>query len=827
MKEALRYAAVIGYEFDLDMLARAMGREKFDLEILLDQSELVWPLESEDKSQHIYRFVHPRIVDWLRENLDRGTRRLLHSRVAAAYGSCLKEEAKRPPGTHTRRLTYEDVSYQLAFHWEVAEQQDLAAPHWAHQAALNRQLGAYHTALRDREHELVCRDQHTPADREAWKAWRLSVAKARIDRAGLYRLRGQEGDVDRADSELTAAWEVLWQVLGSKGSVAAERVVATLGGLGTDWLLTAAKADIEAGEMARLRGRFDRAQARLEGAMHWGEWLLASAGEHDVTLRRHAARVLARAGVYLMSLYMGRAFLYLRYEPQNEDARRAQETRAMYLGTRLWALSERLDPNGSSDPPEAAELRVRVLRTRGNVFFRLEGHARLGLEYYEWAQEELGQRAGTASAVDAPVGHADRDVLNVLAALRLSLRDLEGAKREVEQYRKWAHGVGATAHQASANYIDALVHAIAATSAGSYGVTRDLSQAAKLLEAALEVPFPSYPEVRLRALLLGRWVAELRSPHDNPARFDDDLAEAIMDIRGYVPARLVADPEAHLFHDVLPDAPWWVREQLEAKRLPRSSALLRAAREREARLVATDGLAQDPIDLADELETNVRARVSRARFMDHIQEVGRKVAQLCATHISDDTTTRVLRCAVWVHDCLREVTDPELELLAREWAVVADPLEHAHPLWLHGILGYELVERELARFLNEEKDAFREQLREVVAHHSWPVPNMSPAAMLFFVACRLIMLETAVRQDKLSLRDLRGNSHRVQIQRMLLNQDLARSQDTLEEVKRLAAKPERLEQAMLVALQWMVHGKRVRGESIHPRTLELLEGRER
>lgn len=829
-KEVLRCAAVIGYEFDLDMLARAMGREESDLATWLGQSELVWPLENEDKSQHDYRFVHPRVVGWLRENLNDGTRRLLHSRVAAAYESLLEEEAGRPPGTHAKRLTYEDVSYQLAFHWEQAEQQDLAAPHWAHQAVLNRQLGAYHTALRDRDHELACRDQHTPADSGEWKHWRLCVAKARIDRAGIYRSRGQKGDLDRVDQELAKAWDVLWEVLGSKGSVAADRVVATLGGLGVEWLLTAAKADVESGEAARLRGRFDRAQARLEEAMHWGEWLLASAGDHDAALRRRASRVLAYGGVSLMGLYMGRAFLYLRYEPQNEDARRAQEARVMYLGTRLWALSHHLDPrdhqrDGSSQPPEAAELRVRILNTRGNVFFRLEGHARLALAYYRRAQEELEQRpAGKASAVDAPVGNADRDVHNSLAALRLSLRDLVGARREVEQYRGWAQRVGARAHQSTADYIDALIHVIAATSAGGYSVTGNLGQAAKLLEAALEVTFPSYPELRMRALLLGRWVAELRYPHDDPTRFDSELEEAVKEIWGRVPADLAAYPQAHLFHDVLPDAPWWVREQLEARGVPQSSPLLRAAREREARLVATAGLPQDPVDLADELKARTRARVSWASFLD-IQAVERRVARLCAAHVPEDTTIRVLRCAVWVHDCLRELADPELELLAREWKIAAGALDHAHPSWLRGLLGVTLIERELAKRFDEEEERFRDKLREVVVHHSWPSPNMTPAAMLFFVACQLVALEAAVRRGKLALYQLRGNSRDLQGQRAFLERELKRSKETLTEVKRLAEEPATLEQALLVALRWMVHAKRGRGEAIHPRTLELLEGR--
>jgi hypothetical protein len=832
-KEVLRYAAVIGHEFDLDLLRRAMQREATDLEMWLEQSELVWLLDNEDKSRRDYRFVHPRVASWLRRNLDQDTRRLLHSRVARAYESRLGEEGVQQPHLHQGLASHESVCYQLAFHWKKAERQDLAAPHWAHQAALNRRVGAYHTALRDRQQELVCRSAHTPEDAATRAAWLVSVADAHIDRAATYRLRGQIGDLDQGDAELAEAWAALEKALGTKGSVAPELVIARLSDdLGSSWLLSAAQAGIEEGEAARLRGRYDAAQTRLETAMHWGEWLLSFAGAEHAGLRQRAARVLAQAGCSLMSLYMGRAMHYLRYEPAHEDIRRAQEVRLMFLSTRLWALNSHLRPGNprglserhdSSNPLEAAELRVRLSRMRGNVYFRLESHARLAFEYYEQARKELrAATSETTSAVGAPVGYADRDVHNGLATLWLSLRDLAGARREVAEYRRWAQSVGARTHQASADYIDALIHTVAATTAETCDVAGDLDQASDLLDAALRVPLPSYPELRLRALLLRRWVAARQGRDDDPARFDPALREILKRVWGHVPAHLLADPEAHLLHDVLPEAPWWVREQLEAKDDPQLFPLLCAARAHEARLAMSWEARTQPMDLADEMKPRARARVSQSRFRDHIQAVERKVAHLCAIHATDDATTRVLRCAVWVHDCMREMTDFEFELLAREWDVVADPLEYAHPSWLHGLLGFRLVERELASRLDDEEPDFRDQLCKVVMHHSWPGPDITPVGVLFFVACQLVTLERVIRHSRSALHQLRGSSRDLEAQRAVLRRELERAQETHTEVARLAAKPGTLGDAMVAALRWMVAGARDRGEAIHPRTLRLL-----
>ncbi|MGH8722941.1 MAG: hypothetical protein ACREU4_13205, partial [Burkholderiales bacterium] len=345
--------------------------------------------------------------------------------------------------------------------------------------------------------ELRCRTAHEPEDEIERVDWRLEVARAYLQRATILRLRSQEGDLDRAAEAVEQARQVLDEVLGSREPMAPERIMGSLpGALGPRWLLRRAQAEAESGEIARLSGRLDPAQTSLETAMSWGELLAAFGGGEPPTVQADARRLLATAGCSLIRLHLTHAVRYLNYEPHDEDARRGQETRIMYLCTRLLALSDHLN-----DPGEEAELRVRALRSQGNVFFRLEGHAGLADECFRRAEAHLGTIASATSTVGARIGQADEDVYDARARLRLACAEVAEARSDLKRFRRWAEEVGAHEHKAAADFTEALIETVSATAASERGLTGSLDRAVQLLDSAEREPC-AYPELPLRALLL-------------------------------------------------------------------------------------------------------------------------------------------------------------------------------------------------------------------------------------------------------------------------------------------------------------------------------------
>lgn len=484
----------------------------------------------------------------------------------------------------------------------------------------------------------------------------------------------------------------------------------------------------------------------------------------------------------------------------------------MYLGTRLLTLLDDLTP------AERTEVSLRVLRTRGNVFFWLERQAPLARQYYGRALSLLqaSSQASLAPSARAHIGDVDHDVSDCLANLRLSHADLEGARDQLDRYRTWAEDVGASEHLATAAYKQALVEVVGATALERRGMKGNLDDATRLLDIAIGAPWASYPELRLRALLLRRWVAA-RRPGDDPAEFDDELRLEQQQVWGGLPGELADDPEALLLCDVMMDAPWWVVDQCDGRQLP---APLAVAVAHHKEFVYDDGR---ELDLAEEMRARVKARVSHQRFRERIEPVADQVERLCAIHFADDVAmTRALRCAAWVHDGLCEASEAELERLMEGWAVEADPLEHAHPWWLHGRLGYLLVEREFSERFERESTSFKEELRQAAEYHTWPGPGMSRSSKVFYVASQLVTIDTTVR----SLRDrsspLGPGSPEAAADRVWPAVQLRVALRTRDHVERLASEPTTLDQAMLSGLEWELARRRARGLAIHPRSIELL-----
>lgn len=793
-QEALQYAAVIGRSFESQTLHTALGTRFTRDELIsrLGESEFVRRTvgpEAGDAQWPTYEFVHSRVAKRIRDRLHDDHRRSLHRSVANAYEKRVAARGR-----------CDEVCHLLALHCEKAGDVHRAAVHWAHLVALDRQVGAYDAALRHVGQQISCLERHAPSERFDWGDHQVQLAEAHLEAGAMHRLRGRGGDLADADAALGRARAVLVTMLeGLLGAsrLPSERIVEELGlALGCRWLLTQARVEAEVGEIARLSADLSTAHARLEAAMDWGERLRTHAPEE---VRADAARVIARAGCSLISLYMTRAMWYLKYAPGDEDARRAQETRVMYLCTRLLALRWLLPEQ------ESIELRVRILRTQGNVFLWLEQNRALALDYYDRAIDVLGGRSqiGDQAKSGAHVGEVDLDVYNVLALLHLGAQDLLQARRCVGIYRAWADDVGSTEHRAAAAYTVALIEVIGATAHGEEG---DLKYAADELAIALGAPFGAYPEQRLRVTLLECFLASMPDGPSgvgvsqlNPDEFPSISVEPW-------PSDVLGDPQGWFFCEVLSDARWWVEQQVASRSPEQKLPLVLLAglnRSREQHLPDVSGLTNDGRRLDREMRTRVKARVSREHFEERVQAVAVEVTDLCAVHFpGDNRVLDALRCASWVHDCLWEATSEQLERLAEDWRVEAeDALEQAYPWWMHGRLGVRLVEEEL-----ELREEIASLLRSAVEWHTWPPPEMAETDALFYVACSIVDLrreEAFLSRRCDTVRCEAVGRHRL-------------------EVEQLARAPGSLFKAATSALRWRLERRQREGGAVHPRSLEAI-----
>ncbi len=101
--ELLRSAAVIGVDFDLDLLAQVLGREPDELLDLLDHARRARLVREEEDVLGRYRFEHALVTHTLAMELGPTRRARLHRRIAFAL--------EDRPGTHPG---------ELAYHWTEA-----------------------------------------------------------------------------------------------------------------------------------------------------------------------------------------------------------------------------------------------------------------------------------------------------------------------------------------------------------------------------------------------------------------------------------------------------------------------------------------------------------------------------------------------------------------------------------------------------------------------------------------------------------------------------------------------------------------------------------
>ena len=133
--QLLSCAAVIGREFDLDVLTEVTGSTEDTLDVLEGAAKAALVVESEDEEGR-FAFVHPLVVRALEEELNRPRRALVHQQIAEVLEARLDSDL--------------DVSVgDVAHHWgrAVGSRGPKAVGSHAHAKALELALHAGHAAL--------------------------------------------------------------------------------------------------------------------------------------------------------------------------------------------------------------------------------------------------------------------------------------------------------------------------------------------------------------------------------------------------------------------------------------------------------------------------------------------------------------------------------------------------------------------------------------------------------------------------------------------------------------------------------------------------------
>ncbi len=150
-REAATVAAVIGVQFEFDVLLRVVeDEEELLLDILDEMLRLKLVGETEGLGEEMYEFTHPMIREVLYSGLNRRKRKRLHKRVAQAVEARAKAAG----------VPIEDSAAveSLAYHFRQAEEPALALPH---------EVAAGHKAFRAYANEAAIR--HYEAALEALK----------------------------------------------------------------------------------------------------------------------------------------------------------------------------------------------------------------------------------------------------------------------------------------------------------------------------------------------------------------------------------------------------------------------------------------------------------------------------------------------------------------------------------------------------------------------------------------------------------------------------------------------------------------------------------
>lgn len=164
VKKTLSTAAVIGREFEFDVLRRAVRMPAGELLDALDLT-LAGRLLEETKSG--YRFRHPLIRRVLYDSLSRARRAWLHGETAEAMEALFG----RRPGDIDQRIE------ELAFHYEQSDRRERALEYLIDAGRKAARMYAYEVAVNDYERALKLLDEMGPPDPER-RFWLLeSIGK--------------------------------------------------------------------------------------------------------------------------------------------------------------------------------------------------------------------------------------------------------------------------------------------------------------------------------------------------------------------------------------------------------------------------------------------------------------------------------------------------------------------------------------------------------------------------------------------------------------------------------------------------------------------------
>ncbi|HUM67227.1 MAG TPA: hypothetical protein PLK31_00080, partial [Chloroflexota bacterium] len=190
-QDTLRLAAVLGREFDFEMLAAASDQDEENLIAALEPAERAQLIEEMAQQtaaragRIVYTFAHALIPFVLRESLNGLRRQRLHGRVAKAL------EAHRP----------HDVE-ALAYHFAAAGEREQAIACSRRAAERAEAIYAYDTAV---QHWQIALDLLAPAyaGADEQPEIRLALVESLAD---VYRLRGDRADAIQTYQQALAVW---------------------------------------------------------------------------------------------------------------------------------------------------------------------------------------------------------------------------------------------------------------------------------------------------------------------------------------------------------------------------------------------------------------------------------------------------------------------------------------------------------------------------------------------------------------------------------------------------------------------------------------------
>jgi serine/threonine protein kinase/signal transduction histidine kinase len=186
-KEILSHAAIIGREFDIELLCRVMGRPLDETVELTDKAVSLQFLETSTHKGRLL-FAHDRIRDAFFSRMREKERQAVHRAILEGL-----EERKRDP--------FSDAVYQLAHHAIEAGMEEKILEYAV--PAADRASAAYanEEAIRFYQIAQLLFEKRLPGSREHW----AGVSEKLI---GLYLLVGRNDDAIRMSEELLPVLEV-------------------------------------------------------------------------------------------------------------------------------------------------------------------------------------------------------------------------------------------------------------------------------------------------------------------------------------------------------------------------------------------------------------------------------------------------------------------------------------------------------------------------------------------------------------------------------------------------------------------------------------------